>query len=57
MAAERPPEIDAEYRIVRGPWPRWVWHFSLFKLALTTAAVVGGCMLLFLLAVLAMRRL
>lgn len=45
MAAERPPPIDAEYRLVHGPWPRWMLHISLVKLALSTAAVVGLCVI------------
>ncbi|HEY3950744.1 hypothetical protein [Phenylobacterium sp.] len=40
MARERPPDIDAEFRVVRGPWPRWMLHLSLMKLALQTIAVV-----------------
>jgi hypothetical protein len=45
MAAERPPPIDAEYRLVHGPWPRWVMHLSLVKLGVTAAAVVVVCLL------------
>jgi hypothetical protein len=37
---ERPPTLDAEYRVVRGPWPRWMLHLGLIKLALRTAALV-----------------
>lgn len=40
MDPERPPEIDAEYRVIHGPWPRWVLQFSLLKLALRTGAIV-----------------
>jgi hypothetical protein len=42
MDRERPPEVDAEYRVVHGPWPRWVLHLGLVKLALRTGAVVVG---------------
>lgn len=49
MDPERPPDIDAEYRVIHGPWPRWVLQFSLLKLALRTAGIVA---LLCLLAVL-----
>jgi hypothetical protein len=41
MDHERPPDIDAEYRVVRGPWPRWAFHLGLLKLALRAAAVVA----------------
>jgi hypothetical protein len=41
MEHERPPDIDAEYRVVRGPWPRWAFHLGLLKLALRAAAVVA----------------
>jgi hypothetical protein len=40
MDPERPPDLDAEYRLVHGPWPRWVLQFSLVKLALRTAGIV-----------------
>lgn len=55
MAAERPPDVDAEYRLIHGPWPRWMAHVSLVKLGLSAAAVVGGCMLVFLAVVLVLR--
>jgi hypothetical protein len=45
MSDDRPPVTDAEYRLVRGPWPRWSYNLSLLSLALWTAAVVFGCML------------
>lgn len=32
MPPEPPPIVDAEYRIVRGPWPRWAVHLGLIKL-------------------------
>lgn len=41
MEPERPPEVDAEYRVVHGPWPRWALQLSLLKLALRTAAIVA----------------
>ena len=41
MDRERPPEIDAEYRVVHGPWPRWALQLGLLKLALRTAGVVA----------------
>ena len=41
MDPERPPEVDAEYRLVHGPWPRWVLQLSLLKLALRTAGIVA----------------
>lgn len=40
MDPERPPDIDADYRVIHGPWPRWVLQFSLLKLALRTAGIV-----------------
>ena len=38
---DRPPTVDAEYRLVRGPWPRWMLHLGLIKLALRTGALVA----------------
>jgi hypothetical protein len=40
MDPERPPDIDAEYRLIHGPWPRWALQISLLKLALRTGAIV-----------------
>ncbi len=40
MDPERPPELDAEYHVVHGPWPRWALQISLLKLALRSAAIV-----------------
>jgi len=40
MDPERPPDIDAEYRLIHGPWPRWALQISLLKLALRSAAIV-----------------
>lgn len=57
MEPERPPEIEAEYRVVRGPWPRWALQLGLVKLALRAGGVVVGLMLAALLvAWLAFRR-
>lgn len=44
MSEERPPVTDAEYRVVRGPWPNWTYRLSLISLAVRTAAVVAACM-------------
>ena len=41
MDPKRPPDIDAEYRVVRGPWPRWALQLGLLKLALRAAGVVA----------------
>jgi hypothetical protein len=46
MSDDRPPVTDAEYRIVRGPWPRWAYRMSLISLGLRTAAVVAVCIAL-----------
>ena len=43
MDEKRPPDIDAEYRVVHGPWPRWAMQLGLLKLALRTAVVVAAC--------------
>lgn len=43
MDRDPPPEIDAEYRLIHGPWPRWMLHMGLVKLALRTAGVVLAC--------------
>ena len=40
MDPDRPPDIDADYRVIHGPWPRWMLQFSLLKLALRTAGIV-----------------
>jgi hypothetical protein len=56
MDPERPPDVDAEYRLIHGPWPRWAFQISLLKLALRTAGIVAVLVLLTLLiVVLAMR--
>jgi len=41
MSPERPPSTDAEYRVIHGPWPRWMLHLSLIKLVAWGAAVAG----------------
>ena len=41
MPPERPPSTDAEYRVIHGPWPRWMLHLSLIKLVAWGAAVAG----------------
>lgn len=41
MDDKRPPDVDAEYRVVHGPWPRWALQLGLAKLALRTALVVA----------------
>jgi hypothetical protein len=40
MDPDPPPETDAEYRLVHGPWPRWALQVGLAKLALRTAGIV-----------------
>jgi len=56
MERERPPDIDAEYRLVHGPWPRWMLQLSLLRLALRTAAIVVAlCLLALLVAMLMIR--
>jgi hypothetical protein len=44
MDEERPPTTEAEYRLIRGPWPRWMLQLGLLKLALRTAGVIFGLM-------------
>jgi hypothetical protein len=51
MDPERPPELDAEYRVIHGPWPRWVLQLSLLKLALRTAGIVAALVILAVLIV------
>ncbi|HEY0438054.1 MAG TPA: hypothetical protein VGC92_15550 [Phenylobacterium sp.] len=46
MDEERPPEVDAEYRVVHGPWPRWALQLGLARLAIWAALVVGACIAL-----------
>jgi len=56
MDPERPPDLDAEYRLVHGPWPRWAFQISLLKLALRTAGIVAAlCVLAFLIALVVVR--
>jgi hypothetical protein len=45
MSDHRPPEVEAEYRVVRGPWSRWALQLGLIRLALRTVAVVTGLIL------------
>ena len=56
MDPERPPDVDAEYRLVHGPWPRWAYQISLVKLALRTAGIVAALVLLTVLIVIAVLR-
>jgi hypothetical protein len=51
MRGEPPPETDAEFRVVHGPWPRWMLHIGLIKLiawgaAMSALAIVLGLILL-----------
>lgn len=55
MERDRPPEVDAEYRLVRGPWPRWMLHIGLLGLAIRTAAVVALCIGLMIVVILVVR--
>ena len=56
MDPERPPDLDAEYRLIHGPWPRWVLQLGLLKLALRTAGIVAAlCLLALLGAILVLR--
>ena len=57
MDPERPPDVDAEYRLVHGPWPRWVMHLGLWRLALWTVGVVLALMAAAVVAVLVIRAL
>jgi len=50
MEGKRPPDIDAEYRLVHGPWPRWALQLGLLKLALRAAGVVALMLLAMTLA-------
>ena len=56
MDPERPPELDAEYQVIHGPWPRWVLQLSLLKLALRTAGIVAVLCLVAVLIVVAVAR-
>ena len=42
MDEKRPPDIDADYRVVHGPWPRWALQLGLAKLAIRTALIVAA---------------
>ncbi len=50
-----PPVVDAEYRLVRGPWPRWMMHMGLIRLALRTGLIVAAFIALALLIVWGLR--
>jgi len=41
MDNERPPDVDADFRVVHGPWPRWALQLGLARLAVRTALVVA----------------
>jgi hypothetical protein len=57
MDRERPPEIDAEFKVVHGAWPRWVMQLGLIKLALWTGAIVFLlCLVAIAIAVAVVRR-
>jgi hypothetical protein len=56
MDPERPPDLDADYRLVHGPWPRWALQLSLLKLALRTAGIVVVlCLVALVIAIVALR--
>ena len=57
MDPERPPDVDAEYRLVHGPWPRWALQLGLLKLALRTAGIVVALCLLALVAAILVTRI
>jgi hypothetical protein len=51
---DRPPTTDAEFKVVRGPWPRWSMHLGLIKLGLWTGAIVMICVVVALVIVAAL---
>jgi hypothetical protein len=57
MDPERPPDLEAEYRLIHGPWPRWALQISLLKLALRTAGIVVVLCLLGLAIAIAITRI
>jgi hypothetical protein len=57
MDPERPPDVDAEYRLIHGPWPRWSYQVSLLKLALRTAGIVAALCLITVLIIIVVLRL
>jgi hypothetical protein len=57
MDPERPPDVDAEYHLVHGPWPRWALQISLLKLALRSAAIVLALVLFAVVAAVAIARM
>jgi hypothetical protein len=54
MPPERPPTTDAEFRVIHGPWPRWVLQLSLIKLAAWGALVSAVAIALALIVVAAL---
>jgi hypothetical protein len=46
MSPDRPPDLDAEFRVVRGAFPRWALQLGLIKLMLWSAAVSGALIVL-----------
>ena len=56
MDEKRPPDLDAEYRLIRGPWPRWALQLGLWKLALRTAGVVLALLAVTAIAILLLLR-
>jgi hypothetical protein len=56
MDPERPPDLDADYRVVHGPWTRWTLQLGLLKLALRTGAIVLALCLLAVVAVVLLTR-
>jgi hypothetical protein len=57
MDPERPPDVDAEYHVVHGPWPRWALQISLLKLALRSAAIVLALVLFVLVVAVVVARM
>jgi len=57
MDDEPPPDLDAEYQLVHGPWPRWSLQLGLLKLALRTAGIVLALCLVALIVVVVILRL
>jgi hypothetical protein len=56
MDPERPPDLDADYRLVHGPWPRWALQLGLLKLALRTAGIVFAlCLIALTIAIVIVR--
>jgi hypothetical protein len=56
MDPERPPDLDADYRVIHGPWPRWALQLGLLRLALRTAGIVlAMCVVAVIVVVLVVR--